>query len=229
VSDTLASIVSVIDTVSNTVIGPKIQVGSVPIGVAVTPDGSSVYVSNEGGATVSVIDTTTNTVIATITVGDSPFGVAVTPDGTRVYVANATGDSVSVITTATNTVTDTITDSHFNNPFAFGLFIGPVSQKNTCPQSQGFWKTHAGLWPETSLAIGGRTYTEAQLIGFLNTPLQGNAALILADQLIAAKLNIAVGSDPAPISSALAAADSELAAIPAFRQLCAPAPPPVRQ
>ena len=57
--------VSVIDTATNTVIA-TIPVGLDPIGVAVTPDGSKVYVANAGSNTVSVIDTATNTVIATI-------------------------------------------------------------------------------------------------------------------------------------------------------------------
>jgi YVTN family beta-propeller protein len=38
------------------------------------------YVTN-GGSSVSVIDTATNTVVATVGVGSLPFGVAVTPDG----------------------------------------------------------------------------------------------------------------------------------------------------
>ncbi len=41
-------------------------------GVAVTPDGSKVYVANENSNTVSVIATATNTVTATIPVGDGP-------------------------------------------------------------------------------------------------------------------------------------------------------------
>jgi YVTN family beta-propeller protein len=63
--------------------------------------------------TVSVINTATNTVVATIPVGVSPSGVAVTPDGTRAYVTNAgsaapNSANVSVINTATNTVVATI-------------------------------------------------------------------------------------------------------------------------
>ena len=58
--------------------------------------------------TVSVIDTATNTVTATVDVGTAPFGVAVNPDGTKVYVANYGSDTVSVIDTATNTVTATV-------------------------------------------------------------------------------------------------------------------------
>jgi YVTN family beta-propeller protein len=42
----------------------------------VTPDGKHVYVANGFSANVSVIDTTTNTVVATVPVGNFPTGVA---------------------------------------------------------------------------------------------------------------------------------------------------------
>lgn len=64
------------------------SVGSSPIGVGVTPDGSKAYVVNNASGTVSVINTATNAVVATITVGTDPFGVAITPDGTKAYVTN---------------------------------------------------------------------------------------------------------------------------------------------
>jgi YVTN family beta-propeller protein len=64
--------------------------------VAITPDGSKVYVAdgfNGFYGPVSVIDTATNTVTATIPVvgGSAHFGVAVTPDGSKVYVTNLIG------------------------------------------------------------------------------------------------------------------------------------------
>ena len=58
--------------------------------------------------------------------------------------------------------------------------------------------------------LGSQTYTKTELLNILNTPSGGDASLILADQLIAAKLNIANGSDPAPISSTITDADSLL-------------------
>jgi YVTN family beta-propeller protein len=48
---------------------------------------TNAYVTNASG-TVSVIDTATNSVVATILVGIFPSGVAITPDGTRAYVTN---------------------------------------------------------------------------------------------------------------------------------------------
>src|SRR5579862_2011107 len=70
------------------------------------------YVANIGGNTVSVINTSTKTVVATIPVGDGPLGIAISPNGAFAYVVNnhdtASGDSVSVIKTATNTVVATV-------------------------------------------------------------------------------------------------------------------------
>ena len=59
--------------------------------------------------TLSVIDTATNTVVATVPVGLFPLGgIAITPDGTRAYVTNSNSNTVSVIDTATNTVVATV-------------------------------------------------------------------------------------------------------------------------
>jgi gliding motility-associated-like protein len=106
---TPGSTVSIINTFTNTVVG-SVSVGINPFGVAVSPDGSRVYITNYSplSSSVSVINTATNTVIATIPVGIQPMGVCVSPDGTRVYVANQLGNSVSVINTVTNTVIATV-------------------------------------------------------------------------------------------------------------------------
>ena len=46
------------------------------------------YVPNSDDGTVSVIDTATDTVVATVPVGQAPIGVAVHPAGTYAYVTN---------------------------------------------------------------------------------------------------------------------------------------------
>lgn len=68
----------------------------------------SVYVTNTASDTVSVIDTITNEVTATIKVGEEPRGIAVSPDGSTVYVTNFQDATLSIIQRATNAVTDTI-------------------------------------------------------------------------------------------------------------------------
>jgi len=50
----------VIDTATNTEV-TRISVGTGPFGVAVTPGGAFVYVTNDGSNNVSVINTATNT------------------------------------------------------------------------------------------------------------------------------------------------------------------------
>jgi hypothetical protein len=82
---------------------------------------------------------------------------------------------------------------------------------NRCPQSQGFWKNHTALWPEDSLILGNQNYSQSELLAILNTASMSDASLILARQLIAAKLNIGNFSDPKPVSSTIADADHLLA------------------
>ena len=93
--------------------GYRSRWGLPPIGLAVSPDGTKVYVTNFGPpavstGTVSVIKTANRGVVATIPVGNYPTGVAFTPDGTHAYVANVNSSIVSVIATATNTVVATV-------------------------------------------------------------------------------------------------------------------------
>ena len=77
--------------------------GSSPAGLGVTPDGTKVFVTNNGAATVSVIATANNTVAATVNVASGPRVVAITPDGVTAYVASTGVDKVTPITVSTNT------------------------------------------------------------------------------------------------------------------------------
>src|SRR6516225_2190272 len=70
--------------------------------------GQNAYIANSGSNDVSVIDTATNKVTATIPVGAFPLGIAVTPDGGNVYVTNSNSATVSVIDPVSNTVIDTV-------------------------------------------------------------------------------------------------------------------------
>jgi YVTN family beta-propeller protein len=85
-----------------------INVGDGPIGVAVSPDGSRVYVANSDDDEVSIINTQTDTVVDTLYVDDYPWGVAVGAEGGYVYVTNNYEDTVTVIQTSNNTIYATI-------------------------------------------------------------------------------------------------------------------------
>jgi serine/threonine-protein kinase len=100
-------VVSVIDIGAGTVTA-SIRNGGAR-GVAVSPDGRRAYGVNHGSpGTLSVIDTDSGTIAATIPVGNVPEGVAVSPDGRRAYITNVLSDTVSVIDTMKSTVTATI-------------------------------------------------------------------------------------------------------------------------
>ena len=88
---------------------PYVSVGTDPISVQISPNGTFAYVTNGADNTVSVIDTASRTVTGTINVGTHPHGVVFSPDSRTAYIANH-GDlhkdegSVSVIDTATRAV-----------------------------------------------------------------------------------------------------------------------------
>lgn len=69
-----------------------VAVGVAPHTMAKTPDGTKLYVANEGSASnnVSVISTASNSVVATISVLPSrdPGSIQFLPNGTKAYVAN---------------------------------------------------------------------------------------------------------------------------------------------
>jgi YVTN family beta-propeller protein len=114
--------------------GKQIRVGNAPHSVAISSDGTTAYVSNEGGraatqsdfqiysagteivadsvvgaaitGTVSVVDLASMKVTATITTGLHPTGMAF--HGRQLLVANTYSDTISVIDTASNKVVRTI-------------------------------------------------------------------------------------------------------------------------
>jgi YVTN family beta-propeller protein len=142
-----------IDTGTNATVGSAIAGFNGPTGLAVTPDGSRIYVTNNGGTTTSVINTLTDTIADTITVGTLPMQVAMAPDGAKAYVSNVATDSVSVITTASNSVTYTIVG--FNYPTC--LAVTPDNQKLfvTNKNENQIWKVDTGdPTQKQTLAVG---------------------------------------------------------------------------
>lgn len=75
----------------------------------------------------------------------------------------------------------------------------------------GYWKNHPDAWPVDNLTLGSYNYTEAQLLILLNTPVRRDASILLAYQLVAAKLNILSGEDTTPaVTDAILEADALL-------------------
>jgi hypothetical protein len=89
-----------------------------------------------------------------------------------------------------------------------------------CTYTQGYWKTHGPTptgnnvneWPQdvkdNGLLLGTVSYDTTQLQSIFDKPAAGNGLIVLAHQLIAAKLNVANGTDDTDIAAAIAAADA---------------------
>ena len=77
-------------------VGAAIPVGFDPYGIAITPDGKTVYVTNFiTSGTVTPITVATNTPGTPITGFHVPVGIAITPDGKTAYVANNSAGTVT--------------------------------------------------------------------------------------------------------------------------------------
>jgi YVTN family beta-propeller protein len=86
-----------------------IDVNTFPIGIAVNPSTSKVYVVNEFSNTVSVIDTNTDTVKSTISLGNFPYGIDINPLNNRIYITNRGSNTVSVLDGSVDTKLHDIT------------------------------------------------------------------------------------------------------------------------
>lgn len=94
-----------------------------PETLAVTHDGSTIYVSNAGSGTVSVIDTASGTVTS-VDVAGQPVRVVLSANGEKLYVATASG-GIKVVDTATKTL---LTAQTVNVP-AIDIALSPDGTK----------------------------------------------------------------------------------------------------
>ncbi len=109
---------TIVDTATNRIAG-SLPTGANPAGVAVSPAGHRVYVSNFNEGTVTVVDALNLRVLSTIPVGAQPVGLQVSPDGRKVAIAtfgpNGPGRSISIFDVASGQVS------------TLGVGLGPSS------------------------------------------------------------------------------------------------------
>jgi len=102
----------------------------------------------------------------------------------------------------------------------------PCGAGSGCSLTQGYWKTHNPTtgcadptsplcisWPVDDLTLGTIDYSVADMVAIFNQPAAGNGLIALAHQLIAAKLNIAAGSDGSAVAQAISDADTLIGAL----------------
>ena len=142
---------------------------SFPDALALTQNGTSLYVTNGNASTASVVSTASNSIVATIPTGISgmPTSVAISTDGTQAYVVNENTFSVSVIEISTNTVASTIAGVGVD-PVAVVApppFAAPLCTYSISPGSAAF-SSSGGTGTVTVTAPSGCGWTAASNIGW---------------------------------------------------------------
>src|SRR5262245_31584203 len=107
-------------------------------------------------------------------------------------VVTVTGVPGTLTIQGTNTTTTSTSSTTTSTPTSTSSSTTTTTiPGTTCPVGQGFWKNHPAAWPVRTLMLGSQTYTEGELLAVSRTPIGrsgADASLILAHQLIAAKL-----------------------------------------
>ena len=92
-----------VDTHTMTLVG-RVEVGSLPIDVKMSPDGKVLYVANQGRHGGSLVDPDTMTEIGFMKTGTGAHGLNVSRDAASLFVTNRMEGTISVIDFATRTV-----------------------------------------------------------------------------------------------------------------------------
>lgn len=79
----------------------RIPLGDKPEAVVVSPDGKTVYASNEDAGSASFVDAHTGKMLKTVKIGQEPEGVKVSADGRTLYVTSEVANTVHVIDVGT--------------------------------------------------------------------------------------------------------------------------------
>ena len=101
--DRSADGIGIVDIAAGEVVN-IVRAGTDPEQVAVSADGTRLYVANEDAGEASVVDIATGDILAALPVGGEPEGVRISPDGSVVYVTSEEDNQVSAIDTAANEV-----------------------------------------------------------------------------------------------------------------------------
>jgi len=177
--------VTVIDTTNNTIL-TDISVFNNIGPISITPDGSTVYVSNFFGG-IFPIDTATNTVLPLIVTDSFPGKIAITPDGTKAYVPIYNDNEVWVYDLPAFVQTNTISVAPSTNPYGASIL----------PNSQTLYVANAN---STVTVIDLATETVTTTINLV-PPLQPNAgAFWLASTPDSKKVFVISEFDPTIVS-----------------------------
>jgi YVTN family beta-propeller protein len=179
VANNLSGTVSVITDNSATITNIS-SIGINPIGMAATPDGSLIFVANNGSHSVNVIDTSQDDVISMIGTGNGtgPWGVTVGSQGKYVYVTNSdantlTNNSVTVIHNIGNNTFENVATATLAGTRPLGV-AAPINADFAYAISQGLDTSSASTINQVDIVGGLPSVTQ---VTPNPNPVQGAFAL----------------------------------------------------
>ncbi len=141
----------------------------------INPVTGTIYVSNSGSGSVTVINGTATTVTTTVSVGSNPQPAVLDTATGQVLVANSGSDNVSVISGSTNTVVSTVNVGTAPSTPVFDPASGEVYVPNSgsgsvsvLPANYNLRFTEAGLPTGTSWSVTVSGSTETTTSGSLD-------------------------------------------------------------
>ncbi len=181
------------------------------LSITASIDGGGAFSGGTFSISGTVTDTSTNTpysgTLLSGTVDDYGIVDVGGPGGTDLadFDITVTGGGLKSLFDAVNTdagIIVSLEGSGFAGSFAAPWSadrakgdVGPQPPTPSLPpHTIGYWKNHPEVWPFTSMTICGVTLDQSELISVLGAPPRGDVTIIMAKQLIAARLNVGVGN-----------------------------------
>jgi YVTN family beta-propeller protein len=114
----------VFDTKTGNIVGTA-KIKYSPMGIAASPDGRRIYVTNGMFGNVMVMDAKNLSLIEAIKVGDNPGSILISPDGSRLYIIYSAGIMRKIMVIDTNTYTVISDSAAAKNPFLEYMALSP--------------------------------------------------------------------------------------------------------
>jgi YVTN family beta-propeller protein len=181
----------------------NIKVGKGPVALAINEATNRIYVANNAGGSVSVIDGTNDVVVATVNVGTLPYTLAVNPVTNKVFVSNVFSDKITLIDGATNATStikagsadSIVIDTKRDRAYLIGWEGTSLTVLDSNPAIIGKIKMGGmHLWGMAVDETAGKLYITRA----------GNAQLAIVDEASENVTNIPTGSTPCAVALNLA-------------------------
>jgi YVTN family beta-propeller protein len=176
-----------------------VRVGQEPVALAINETTNRIYVANNAGGSVSVIDGSNDVVVATVSVGALPYVLAVNPVTNKIFVSNTFSDAITLIDGATNgtstikagSADSIVIDTKRDRAYLIGWEGTSLTVLDSKP-------TIIGKIKMGGMHLWGMAVDEAA--GKLFVTRAGNGDLAIVDEASGTVTNIATGATPCAVA-----------------------------